>query len=415
MRTTRQDDRQRLEAGRGARELTVSIERIVPGGLGIGHAEGMTVLAPFTAPGDTVVVGIDRVRGNTAFTSLKRVVAPGPDRVESPCPHYGLCGGCDFQHLTYDAQLEAKAAIIHDCFRRIGGIELDEIEIEPSPLELGYRIRADWAVDSAQTVMGYHRRGSREVFDVQRCPILDPILEETRVRLRDGILSGEIAVEGDILGACSGRSVTVSPRIEGFPAGLMTLAFMGERYGFDATSFFQANASILPSFVAYVVEAASEGAHGIEGEAIDLYSGVGLFTLPLARRFTHVTGVEANPKSASYAHESAKAANLSNVTISGLAVEQWIRRRGAKAAAPAVLVLDPPRLGAEPGVIAGIAQMAPPRIVYVSCDPATLARDVKALTASGYALSSVRGFDMFPQTHHVETVATLVRTETNAS
>jgi 23S rRNA (uracil1939-C5)-methyltransferase len=399
---------QAVEA-RARRGLDVAIERIVPGGLGIGHAEKMTVLAPFTAPGDEVRVSIDRVRGNTAFTTLKEVTEPGPQRIAAPCPHYGLCGGCDFQHLSYGAQIDAKVEIIKDCLRRIGGIELAEVEIVPSPLEWGYRIRADWAVDLTKPAFGYHKRGSSEVFDVQTCPILNPILENARDRLHDAILSDEIAVEGDVQGAVSGNALSIAPKVAGFPTGVLTLQIGEEHYGFDASSFFQANASILPALVEHVIAEATGGATTVEGEAIDLYCGVGLFTLPLARRFTHVTGVETNPKSASFAHESARAAGLANISISGLAVEQWLRRKGSQLTSPALMVLDPPRIGALPEVLSWIVQIAPARIVYVSCDPATLARDLKELVANGYEQRGVRGFDMFPQTHHVETVVTLTR------
>jgi 23S rRNA (uracil1939-C5)-methyltransferase len=158
-----------------------------------------------------------------------------------------------------------------------------------------------------------------------------------------------------------------------------------------------------------VTAAATGGLDSTQKHAVDLYCGVGLFTLPLSRHFAHVTGVEAHAKSASLAHESAKAAGLGNITFSGLTVEQWLRRKVDKATAPAVIVLDPPRTGVEAPVIESLLYLQPERIVYVSCDPATLARDAKALIAGGYALQEIRAFDMFPQTHHVETVATLIR------
>lgn len=391
------------------RGLDVTIERIVPGGLGLGHAEKMTVLAPFSAPGDKLRVAIDRVRGNTAFSTVSKVLEPGNDRVEAPCPHYGVCGGCDFQHLSYAAQVAAKAEIVKDCFRRIGGIDLAEVDVVPSPLEWGYRIRADWAADPASRAFGYHPRGSQTVFDVQTCPILDPALEHARARLHEKFHLDEIEIAGDVQGAVSGQALSVAPKVDGFPTGVLTLKIGEERYGFDPTSFFQANLSILPALIQHVIGETTAAEGPVDGEAVDLYCGVGLFTLPLARRFTHVTGVEGNPKSASFAHESAKAAGIENVTISGLEVEQWLRRKGSTMTAPAVVVLDPPRIGVSPEVIGRLVEIAPARIVYVSCDPATLARDLKALLAGGFVLANLRGFDMFPQTHHVEVVATLTR------
>jgi 23S rRNA (uracil1939-C5)-methyltransferase len=228
------------------------------------------------------------------------------------------------------------------------------------------------------------------------------------LKLHAGVHSGEIGTRGEIQGATGDGAVSVSPKIDGFPSGLLTITVNDERYGFDATSFFQANASILPTFVDYVVAAASGDDPQNDGEAIDLYCGVGLFTIPLARRFSHVTGVESHAKAASYAHENAKAAGLTNVTISGLPVEQWLRRKGTKHERIPAIILDPPRTGAEPHVVEGIAKLRPERIIYVSCDPATLARDLKSFASAGYQLMIVRAFDMFPQTHHVESVATLV-------
>jgi tRNA/tmRNA/rRNA uracil-C5-methylase (TrmA/RlmC/RlmD family) len=391
--------------------LTVHIERIVPGGMGIGFAERMTVLAPFTAPGDTAQVAIDRVRGNTAFGSLVEVIEPAQQRTEPPCPHYGLCGGCDLQHLTYNAQLAAKQEIVKDCFRRIGGIALDEVEIVSSPREWGYRIRADWAVDPERRVMGYHMRATNEVMAIDTCPILDPVLEKARAELREQVANGELVVERGIEGATSNGVVATVPKTAAFPVGLLTTTINGERYGFDAGSFFQANGSILPELVAYVDGQSTTGEGAVAGEAVDLFCGVGLFTVPLARRYSHVTGVESDARSASIAHENAKAAGLANVTISGLTVAQWLHRRGAKVETPRVIVVDPPRIGLEGDVIEGLIRIVSERLVYVSCDPATLARDVKALVARGYELTALRAFDMFPQTHHVEVVATVTRSQ----
>lgn len=391
------------------RTLTVTIDRIVPGGQGLGHTDGLTVLVPLTAVGDTVRISIERMRGDTVFGSVLELLEPGPDRIEPPCPHFGVCGGCDFQHIDYEAQVAAKAGIIVDAFRRIGGIPLDEVEIETSPKEWAYRLRAEWISDPAVPLLGYRRRRSRDPFDVQICPILDPRLDSTRERLHGAIHGGSLAVNGEIHSAAGDQAVSVSPQLDGFSSGLVTLTVNGDRFGFDASSFFQANASLLAELSAYVVSEASGGHERVTGDAIDLYCGVGLFTIPLARRFDRVTGVEAMAKAASYAHENAKSAGLDNISISGLPVEQWLRRKGPQVANPRALLLDPPRTGVEPVVLDGMLRLGPERIVYVSCDPATLARDLKVLLGSGYALDSMRGFDMFPQTHHVEVVATMTR------
>jgi len=391
------------------RTLTVTIERIVPGGYGIGHTEGLTALVPLTAVGDTVRMSIDRMRGDTVFGSVLELLEPGLARVDPLCPHFGLCGGCDFQHIAYEAQVAAKTGIITDALRRIGGIALDSVEVVPSPKEWAYRIRAEWISDPAAPLLGYRKRGSREPFDVLTCPILDPKMESTRGRLRHAVHAGDANADGEIHAATGDQAVSVAPRIDGFSSGLVTLTINGERFGFDATCFFQSNASILSALTDHVVSDMTQGRERVNGEAVDLYCGVGLFAIHLARRFAHVTGVESHAKTGSYAHENAKAAGLGNVSISGLPVEQWLRRKGTQLEQPEAVLLDPPRTGAEPVVIEGIVRLEPKRIVYVSCDPATLARDLKLLLAAGYRLATVRGFDMFPQTHHVEVVATLDR------
>jgi 23S rRNA (uracil1939-C5)-methyltransferase len=349
------------------------------------------------------------MRGDTVFGSVLELLESGPDRIDPPCPHFGHCGGCNFQHIAYDAQVAAKAGIITDALRRIGGIALDTVKVVPSPKEWAYRIRAEWISEPAAPLLGYRKRGSREPFDVVTCPILDPKLESTRLRLHGAVHAGDANVEGEIHASTGDQAVSVTPQIDGFSSGLVTLTINGERFGFDAMCFFQSNASILSALTDHVVSEMTHGRERVNGEAVDLFCGVGLFTILLARRFAHVTGVESQAKTGSYAHENAKAAGLGNVSISGLPVDQWLRRKGSQLEQPEAVLLDPPRTGAEPTVIEGILRLEPKRIVYVSCDPATLARDLKLLLAAGYLLGTVRGFDMFPQTHHVEVAATLVR------
>ena len=392
------------------RTLTVGIERIVPGGMGIGHAERMTVLVPFTAPNDTVSVGIDRVRGNTAFASVIEVLEPSADRAEPSCPHFGICGGCDLQHLTYEAQLAAKQEMIKDCFRRIGGIELDEVSIMASPKQLGYRIRADWAVDPDARTMGYFRRATHEVLDIDTCPILDPALEQARLQLKAEISEGRYAPGKSVDGATAGGEVGISPKSESFPAGLLTAEIAGERIGFDASCFFQSNGGIVGPLVEHVIAEASQEPIDLAGEAVDLYCGVGLFTISLARRFGHVIGVESQSKSGSYAHENARAAGLTNVTISGLTAEamaEAARRPGRDAERHRY---GPAAAGSRAGDDrrAAVHGLETTRLCLVRSGHAG-ARSQGARRGWGTSFADLQAFDMFPQTHHVECVATLAR------
>src|SRR5215210_7187042 len=178
----------RLRAGA---VLDVRVERILPGGVGLAHAEGQTLFVSLAAPGDLARVRVDSTRGRAAFATIVEVLEPSPVRVEPPCPYFGRCGGCDFQQLSYEAQLEAKAEIIRDCLRRVAHVELpDEIRVEPSPEVWRYRSRARWQHDPRRRLLGYYERGSHRVCDVADCPVAAPPVGERLARLRDLMSDG---------------------------------------------------------------------------------------------------------------------------------------------------------------------------------------------------------------------------------
>src|SRR5437588_9398349 len=165
--------------------MEVKIERILPGGLGLAHADGQTVMVALAAPGDRLRVRVERVKGSVTFASIEEIIEPSKDRVEPPCPYFGRCGGCDFQQLSYDAQLNAKIEIIKDCFHRIARIEhLPDFNIVPAPNPWHYRARAQWQYDAAQKRLGYFESGSRKVCDVAECAVLVPELQATLANLR---------------------------------------------------------------------------------------------------------------------------------------------------------------------------------------------------------------------------------------
>ena len=172
--------------------MEVTIERILPGGLGLAHADGQTVMVALAAPGDRLRVRVDRVKGTVAFASIDQIISPSEARVEPPCPYFGRCGGCDFQQLQYEAQIAAKVEIIKDCLRRIGGIEsIPEFQITPASNQWHYRARAQWQYDSVRKRLGYFESGSRRVCDVAECAVLVPALQRTledlRERMRDDL------------------------------------------------------------------------------------------------------------------------------------------------------------------------------------------------------------------------------------
>ena len=388
----------------GVEELEVEVERILPGGMGLAHAGGKTVFVSLAAPGDRVRVRIDRKQGELLFASIVEILTPSPVRTEPPCPYFGRCGGCDFQQLTYEAQLEAKAGIIRDCLHRIARLEdVPEIVVTASPNNWRYRMRATWQIDRELRAIGYYERGSRRVCDVADCAVLQPELQETLERVRATEWQ-QFPRDLKHLDAVAGENgVSLSPPFAEFETNELSLTVRGEVYRYNADAFFQINPSLLGQLVEYAIGDASGGV------VVDLYCGVGLFTLPLARRFQKVIGVEANTTAARFARRNLQLAGLTNANVITATVTDWFR---SSAVGPVDFVLlDPPRAGAESAVIKGILDLQPRAISYVSCDPATLARDLRKLIDGGYVIESIAGFDLFPQTHHVETVVRLARSD----
>jgi len=404
------------------RTVELTIERIVPGGAGMGHAEGLTVFVPDTAPGDRVRAQLDRIRGNSGFGTLLDVLEASPDRIAPPDPERDRCGGQDFRHLRYEAQLAAKADIIADCLRRIAGLTWDEpIAVVPSPREWHYRARAEWAYDRETGALGYRERGSHRVCDVESDPTLRPELEAALRDLRERLRAGKIAPAAEFRGVAGDNGVDVVPTDRHVRAKELVVDILGHRYRFDAYCFFQANLDILPALIAEVRQGAENAPalphHVGRGEyvsrrvAVELYCGVGLFTLALAASFDRYHGVEAHQRAATFAKRNAAEAGLEQVRIAAVPAHIWLSERGRAVGPVSLAVVDPPRGGMDRETLTGLIRLHPARLTYVSCDPATLSRDLKLLHAHGYVLERITGFDMFPQTHHVEIVAHLRREE----
>jgi 23S rRNA (uracil1939-C5)-methyltransferase len=407
--------------------MEVTIERILPGGFGLAHADDRTIMVALAAAGDRVRVRVERVKGNVSFAVIEEIITPGPNRIEPPCPYFGRCGGCDFQQMNYQAQLDAKLEIIRDCLRRLARIEnIPDFQVTPAPDPWHYRSRAQWQYDAIRQKLGYFESGSRNVCDVADCAVLAPELQNTLEDLRARMAGGSLPDARDFRAVLGDEGVSISPPLRGSSPTVredldsqdvrdITRTLHGESYHFNAESFFQANDALVPQLIDTAVGDA-------KGEtAVELYSGVGLFTLPLARRFSRVIAVESDTAAAKFARESLASAGLTNADVATRDVGVWLEdvkrhdlSRLSNASAAALknqidfILLDPPRVGAESRVIAGVLGLRPRRISYVSCDPATLSRDLKKLMAGGYHLAAISAFDMFPQTHHVETVAQLV-------
>lgn len=383
-------------------EIEVKIEKIVPNGYGIAFTEGMTVFVALAAQGDKLRIRIREKKGKIAFAEIVEVIESSVDRVTPPCEYFGKCGGCDFQQMSYQAQLNAKIGIIEDCLKRIGKINYDcEIKIIGSPQEFGYRSRAQWHADTRNQRIGYFRRFSNQIIDVENCPILDEKLQETLSSLRQNLNWSEFWAEfAEIETATNGEKVSIYSNEIIEPTEKISFEILGNRYYYNAESFFQGNLSLIETLIKTATD-------DVQGEnALDLYCGVGLFSLPLARKFGKVIGIEANEKAIDFAIENAELARLLNVEFYSENVGEWLTENSTQTVD--FILLDPPRSGTEKTTIEQILKLNPKQISYVSCDPATLARDLRILT-DVYSIESITALDLFPQTHHVETVVRLNR------
>ena len=381
--------------------IEVEIVKIVPRGLGLAFAEGLTVFVALAVPGDKVRVRLTEIKGKTGFAEIEEIIEPGPDRITPPCPYVGTCGGCDFQQMTYAAQLEAKVGIIRDNLHRIGKIDYEnEIEVVASPAEFGYRLRAQWHIDANKRAIGYYERNSRNLVAIEHCPILMRELDQALQRVRAEFdWSNFWPEKGAVDAACGddGAVSLYSPDVDlGDPE--ITLTAGGERYTFAAHAFFQGNK--------YLIEKLVDVAIGdVTGEnALDLYSGVGLFTLPLARRYRHVTAVEEYPPAVEFADKNVANAGLTNVEIVRKPVGKFLTSYSGSVD---FVLLDPPRFGTEKRTVLDLIALRPRIVSYVSCDASVLARDLRRFLDDGYRIESITALDLFPQTHHVETVAKL--------
>lgn len=386
-------------------QLTIRIEKIVPRGYGLGFVEGLTVFTPLAGSGDLLRVRIDKIKGKIAYAEIEEVLEPSPDRVPPSCAYFGECGGCDMQQLNYGAQLAAKEGILRDCLERIAKISYDGvIEVVGSPREFVYRLRAQWHAEAATGKIGYFRRGSRELINIETCPIL---LEPLQAKLSD--LRQELPRANSIddrvkLDAAVGDDGRVSVWSNESSVDEPEEIFVdaaNERYRFSARTFFQGNRAMIDR----LIEAAVGGESG--STALDLYSGVGLFTLPLARRFERVTGIEEGGEAVEFARFNAATAGLANVEFERFPVRKFLSMY--KGSPPDLILLDPPRFGTERETIMDLIRIGPLRVSYVACEPSVLARDLKRFVENRYRIDSIKALDMFPQTHHVETVVKLIK------
>lgn len=380
--------------------LELVIDSLAAGGEGVGRgADGRVVFVPYSAPGDRLQVRIVEMHERFAHAEIETILEPGPVRVEAPCAVFGECGGCAWQHVAYPAQLAARRRILADALARIGGIEIDAIEMVASPQAYAYRGRARLLAQGGG--VGFRRRHSHEPCPITQCPLLVPPLGAAlaalaaRADLEDGEWELALGSDGSV------RTSALAAPQDSRPVHLTVL---GERVEISPGVFAQANALLIEALARHVVEAAGSG-----GEALELFAGAGFFTLALARNFERLTAVESDPRAVADLARNLRAASLHHVRVVEAKSETVLADAAAQRVEPEVIVLDPPRGGVGSRAGRDLARIRARRVVHVSCDPATLARDLRELVQRGFRVTRVTGFDLFPQTPHVETVVVLDR------
>lgn len=384
-------------------QIEVKVERIVPRGYGFAHAEGKTIFVSLAVPGDRLKCEIRETKGSIAFAEIVEIIEPSPRRIDAPCRYFGTCGGCDMQQMPYAEQLASKVAIIKDCLRRIAKVDFDgEIAVIGSPEEFGYRSRAQWHLHTASKGIGYYKRNSRELVQIENCPILAPELNNELHRLRNEFPWEQMWEEKGYVDAAVGNDSAVSINSPGvFEPNEIKYTAKGETFTYSSGVFFQGNQLLIDK----LLDTALEGETG--RTALDLYCGVGLFSLPMARNFASVVGVEENPAAIDYAKRNAADNGITNIEFRAESVGRYLATNKPKDVD--LIVLDPPRAGTEKETIQNVIALDAPRISYVACEPSVLARDLKRFDEAGYSIESITAIDLFPQTHHVETVAKLAK------
>jgi len=405
-------------------QLTVHLTDMAHGGAAVGRHEGKVIFVPFGISGEAVRVEIVRDKGRFAHARLLKVLSASPHRVQPPCPLFGACGGCQWQHVAYEAQLDFKRSIARAQLQRIAG--LPDASVHPT---LGmatpwrYRNHVQLGVTPSGQ-LGFMAAHSRRIVPIEDCLLMHPLVKELldsldielsgllRLSLRAGINTNDqmiiFEMEADqppdlevnlpiscVLLPASGAPVTLigSPYIHEQVAG--------RTYRISAPSFFQVNTCQTEVLVSQVARYLDPDPASV---VLDACCGVGTFALSLAHRAKRVLGVESN--AAAIVDARVNARDVGNVTFTHGSIDQILP---ALDVTHPLVILDPPRSGLSKAAVVGLVGLAPLRIVYVSCDPASLARDIKRLLPAGYELRDVQPIDMFPQTYHTECVAILDR------
>jgi 23S rRNA (uracil1939-C5)-methyltransferase len=422
-------------------QFLVKIEDMAFRGYGVARVDGRVIFIPFSAKGDEGWVEIVEEKKNYAIGKLKQITQPSAWRVDPPCPYFGVCGGCQWQHIHYPVHGEIKKGILHETLRRLGKQKnIPPITAAPSPRPYGYRVRVQLKVEKGR--LGYYRERSHQLVEIDHCPIAHPFINQIINLLRKEVSSLPPVEDIEInVSPEEGKGVLVfhvssslreqksftesmlrstpilkglvvtgekAPVLFGSPFLNLTIPSLQEgepqslKLRSSPGSFYQVNPEQNQALVKTVLEFAEVKK---EERVLDLYAGIGNLTLPLATQAVEVWGIEENKKAVQDARSNAKENGIESCGFTRGSVEDvldsWDKGN------PDVVVLDPPRAGCN-RIMPQIAGLKPTRIVYVSCDPATFARDVSLFSEKGFELRRVTLIDMFPQSYHMEVVGLLI-------
>jgi 23S rRNA (uracil1939-C5)-methyltransferase len=431
---------------RSGAELVLEIESLAQGGRGVAHADGYVVFVSGTLPGDTVRARLGKVKRSYGEASAVEILDPSPNRIPDHCVHDGEpCPGAPWQGLPYDAQLAEKTRQVEEALRRLGGLDRFELEpILPAPDQWRYRNKLEYSFGDrdGHLVLGFHRRGSwSEVVDADDCKLATEASNRTRNEVREwardqgipwydrdaqaGVLRNLVVREGRRTRQVQTRLVTSPASFVRPPVDLHTVVqgpgggtagatgvlgdeFLEEElaglcFRISPGAFFQTNTEMAERLCGVVAEAAD--LRGRE-RVFDLYCGIGTIGLTLARRAGEIWGIESIPEAIADAEHNAHRNEIDNARFFAQDVRLGVRPLLERAGSPDLVVVDPPRAGLSKKVVRRVIECAARRIVYVSCNPTTLAPNAAQLAEAGYRLRRVRPLDMFPHTPHVECVAT---------
>jgi 23S rRNA (uracil1939-C5)-methyltransferase len=378
-------------------ELRLEIEKLVTKGDGLARHEGKAVFVCGALPGETVMAVVTETKGDYLRAQTSEVLVASDQRAEPSCPYYGECGGCDLQHASIDAQVDAKQAVVEENLMRIGGIDVSDASVRVLPVarssEWGYRSRVRFHVDIEGNRAGFLARQSNDLVDIHHCPILcdslDRLLGEKRALLMRAARMRK-ATEGwqqrkrwvEVPAFAGDERVSLSTTE-------VSVEILDKKLWADSNVIFQSNRTVLPEMVEFV------RSHVTGTSIVDLYAGVGTFSAYVEGPDRQVVAVERDKRCLELAQK-----HLSHTEFFTQSAEHWGRSRRSKHVDS--VIVDPPRTGLDRDVIEAIASWKPGTIIYISCDSVTLARDCKRLSAHGYRVDTLQVFDLYPQTSHIE-------------